>query len=462
MDTGHVSAFVSKSMDYLGYSNEMVRFRQDIEEDCDRLLNRHDTLRHMRYTTGGKIEGTKIYYQFDFDFLYELRNVVCAENSEYVVHSNSAILLQLERDKTAPGYATVRLVSFCINKNCNLIRESLLDAEDGSRYLSSELFIASLQNSQRQRQQRDKYLTYARDGPSLPESDEFIKCDKVTCFRCFNSEIYRFCSRNRRWDFPSQRTLENLTHVPLHIVPVGFRGSMDRYQEWRMSFAIAEKHLMKSLNDTQLKVYVVLKLTAKSILKPLCQEMTSYIMKNVLLWQCEMNGYGKFMESTLLSRLYGCMIYLRECVSNNYLPSYILPDKNLLAGRLNLHERQSLTAMLSELLNEKECFLFRLQNLKNCMMTMHTCPERIYTFANMRDVLEKMVLLSQWFRYAVIVPGMSREEKYACARQNAAYRELESRIDNLISVDEDQLLHNGKTPQEIDKIRNIRLKAILS
>ena len=58
---------------------------------------------------------------------------------------------------------------------------------------------------------------------------------------------------------------------------------------------------MKSLNETQLKLYVSL----KSLLKPVINKafpdvLTSYVMKNALFWVCKTTPQDRFTNGLLL------------------------------------------------------------------------------------------------------------------------------------------------------------------
>ena len=59
------------------------------------------------------------------------------------------------------------------------------------------------------------------------------------------------------------------------------KGHPDHLLQWRICFTQAEISLVETFNDTQIKVYAVMKNLSKHVFKTVCRGVTSYVMKNV-------------------------------------------------------------------------------------------------------------------------------------------------------------------------------------
>ena len=71
-----ISLFVSKTIDYLGYSFEMIKYRQRMYHANDELTARLKLQPETRVTTGGKGEGTAMYFENDADYMFVVKQVM--------------------------------------------------------------------------------------------------------------------------------------------------------------------------------------------------------------------------------------------------------------------------------------------------------------------------------------------------------------------------------------------------
>ncbi|KAH3698525.1 hypothetical protein DPMN_086052 [Dreissena polymorpha] len=97
--------------------------------------------------------------------------------------------------------------------------------------------------------------------------------------------------------------------------------------EWRICFNTGETELMHNVNDTQVKVYVLLKMILKNGLRPCKKEITSYVMKNIVLWQAESNPREKFYARSLIHWLHDELRVLRTAIETQNLPYYMIPEE---------------------------------------------------------------------------------------------------------------------------------------
>ncbi|KAH3846751.1 hypothetical protein DPMN_089056 [Dreissena polymorpha] len=73
-----ISLFVSKTIDYLGYSYEMIKYRQRMYHVNDELTAQK-LPPETRVTTGGKGEGTTMYFENDTDYIFVVKQVMCTD-----------------------------------------------------------------------------------------------------------------------------------------------------------------------------------------------------------------------------------------------------------------------------------------------------------------------------------------------------------------------------------------------
>jgi hypothetical protein len=278
-----MSVLLSNAMDIMGYNTEMIRFRQETYRTLDKISNINNKDGPCtRFTTGGKAEGIARYFESDIDHLHTVKHVICTDKPLYIDHSNNVTLFKVENKNTPPGYVKLKLLEH--NGNClkEEISASLFENSSGEKYISSIKFTENIKESTIW---LPGFTTQAKSGPSSPVSNGYLSIDRVVSFRCFlprdqnilrnRSELLRCRDVNdTSFGFESQ----------VHAVPVGNSYSADKYLEWRLSYTEAELNLVRNLSHGDLKVYIFLKVVARSIFKPVCNEMTSYLMKNVILW----------------------------------------------------------------------------------------------------------------------------------------------------------------------------------
>ena len=97
-----------------------------------------------------------------------------------------------------------------------------------------------------------------------------------------------WAKRKRLHNWPSITVIDEVLKMPEHIVPKGCKGSETRAIEFRLSYVFSEIALIQSLNDTQRKLYSLLKLLVKSTVdKRFPDILISYCLKDVIFCICE-------------------------------------------------------------------------------------------------------------------------------------------------------------------------------
>ena len=125
-------------------------------------------------------------------------------------------------------------------------------------------------------------------------------------FNCIYSKdrLKTWAKMQRPHGWSSSSVIDQVLEMPVHIVPKGCKGSENRALEFRISYVLGEIMLMKSLNDTQSKLCILLKLLVKSTVDTSFPDIiTSYCLKNVVFWICERNPKTMFDNGSLLELL---------------------------------------------------------------------------------------------------------------------------------------------------------------
>ena len=169
---------------------------------------------------------------------------------------------------------------------------------------------------------------------------DFIQCaDFVPAFKFSGwprvAEEWRH--RERKW--PPSDVIEDIVKTRCQVIvkplpdKVNDDGSYtptDDDNMFRLSFALHELTLAKSLNKTQITCWKILKAFQKSFFEITPRVMTSYLWKNAVFWIIEKTD-PSFWKSE--NTLYGTIMVLDfalECLKNRDFPQYFVRDMNLI------------------------------------------------------------------------------------------------------------------------------------
>ncbi|XP_060559911.1 uncharacterized protein LOC132719962 [Ruditapes philippinarum] len=260
-----------------------------------------------------------------------------ARNNVHTFAKDKRVMFKMEYQNTPPGYVLLRIHS---NDQCDpVFYESIEYALVFSRrYLSSDKFVKKNEDLFFQQTgyvaANTKYTEH--NGPSLPK--KVFNTNEVDFVRAFpanfNGLTETWFNRSRLFNWPSKETQTEITSLPIYVVPVGKLESENRDLQWRISFTPAEIHLVHSLNDTQTKLLVCLRLLCKHIFSPICSTMSSYLMKNVVFWLSEQNPLQHFDEHRLFDRLIDALLYIQNGIRRKHISNYMIMERNLLEGKL--------------------------------------------------------------------------------------------------------------------------------
>lgn len=109
-------------------------------------------------------------------------------------------------------------------------------------------------------------------------------------------------NRKRCFGWPSGEMINAIVQNGCHIVPVDRSSDHTNDKEWRLSFCIAEKELVKTFNHTQILVDGLLKIILKEILsyhKNIEKLICSCFLKTVLFWAIEESSRSFWVRETI-------------------------------------------------------------------------------------------------------------------------------------------------------------------
>lgn len=232
------------------------------------------------------------------------------------------------------------------------------------------------------------------NGPSkpfvakIPFTSVTVAVDDVLAFPSVCPNIVRnWVKRERTGGWPSEELIKEVEKTDVLVVPVGVKGHPEENLQWRISFTLSELQFVWSLNDTQIKVYVLLKMIAKSQLKVISKKISSYVVKNILFWLFEKTDINRFIPENIMSIIKEALAYLRNCLYAGNIPNYMLPERNHYEG-ISEKERHKLLRHLDNLMGDS-CLYLRCSELKH-LLSLNTV--KIEKHIKEREVAEQLIL----------------------------------------------------------------------
>ncbi|XP_052219936.1 uncharacterized protein LOC127837135 isoform X3 [Dreissena polymorpha] len=394
-----VSVEICNIMTRLGYGEEIRRWRVEKYCEYDRLINAQLPSLTVK-TAGSKAEGLTCLCESDRDLLIALNGVICVETGINLnTIPDDISVFWMDDTGVYPGHCILLLKRQA--RFLHAIRDALCENGYGELLLSSVLFIDEFSRLTNKHENETVY--HERAGPALPQTWRGIfKLDTVYSIRCqCPSILRRWAVRPRHW--PQSVVVQRVVSLGAYVTPTGFKESENKHIEWRICFNSGETELMNNLNETQAKVYVLLKWILKEIIKPTNKEITSYVLKNIILWQAENTPQTEFHSRSLLHWLHDGLRGLRTAIEKKQLNYYMIPERNLMeACGLNDALKRKWIKDITEMIEMGPNVLLRLEKIRRAIVAS---PEPMLWFSKTRMEMELLYL-----------EGMNRAAK--CKHEN--------------------------------------------
>lgn len=197
--------------------------------------------------------------------------------------------------------------------------------------------------------------------------------------------LHDWLKRHQKHGWPSPSTLREISKMRGNLVPKGVNGSSTDELEWRLSFGEIELSILKDLNDTQLKLYKMLKFINKDILKTNGHTTSLYMMKNIVFWLAGQYPQSMFRSETLFSWIIKSLRVLKNSATAIYLPYYMIPARNLFTEKVIESRRKLLYQQLVVHMNNGPSILSQCEQVKQ---TVNMVPRDLKQLQDKLDEFE--------------------------------------------------------------------------
>ncbi|XP_060558750.1 uncharacterized protein LOC132719030 [Ruditapes philippinarum] len=160
--------------------------------------------------------------------------------------------------------------------------------------------------------------------------------DTVMSFKCnsWPKEARQWLQEDDNMHWPSREIKKFAQNSGCFVVSTASRISQYKDLEWRISTSLAERSLMFSLNITQIRCYVLVKMVLKTYLNTQGESNLSSFMCKAVLMNCVKKTHpGFWVESNILT----CFTYYLQrilfSILHDHCPHFIIPENNLMAGQ---------------------------------------------------------------------------------------------------------------------------------
>ncbi|XP_062619116.1 uncharacterized protein LOC134280691 [Saccostrea cucullata] len=290
-----------------------------------------------------------------------------------ILGNKDQMIFRMDSEGAVPGYAYLKLQIF--DETTNTTYEESLPSTDilllGSTLFNIDLPIQNMFSLFGAPCISNGYL----NGPSLAMGiltqgnfltssfPTFIKSfDRVFAIKCNEWPMIadEWMERERHFSWPSGEIIAKAIELGCYLVPI---GKDDKF-EWRISFVLAEKLLVRNMNPMQTFVYSFLKSIKEEIFSPVTSGITSYILKTVLFWVSEENDVANWRPWTVLQHVRLCFLKLTEFLCFGKCPHYFMKSCDLFYRKMSHVEIVELIAKLTNMTNSMN-FKLAIINLKS-------------------------------------------------------------------------------------------------
>lgn len=378
---------LSNMLDCLGYSRQMINYRKDAFRESDKTRATKVRSVGTIKTVGSKGEGIVRYFESDTDVLNIPSRIVCLEECISETAEDGRDLTAIFRVKyspACPGYCALLLKFY--RARISVVSEALCPFADGF-YLSSKKYKEFSLSTYKQMVTSESSLS----GPAISATLPFTRDnDSVMSLRLICPNILqKFVTRKRKTDWPQLEVRQMISKMEANLTPTGCKGDRMEAFQWRLCFNEIEIILVESLNDTQIKVLKLLKMIKSDILTPNEIQITSYMLKNIVFWLAETYSPTAFHTDTLFFWVIKALRLLKRSISIYALPYYLIPERNLLAEKIDDRARESLTSRLDSVIHMGPQILMHLRKVQ---FVLDLTPSELAEVRDKRDEYEMLFL----------------------------------------------------------------------
>ncbi|XP_060602836.1 uncharacterized protein LOC132755910 [Ruditapes philippinarum] len=330
-DDPTLSLKLSEVMGNIGIRKEIVLKRRRtymLMETLDTITRRIQGKNITTYNLGSQSEGsTTVDLDSDIDTLfgYHYLNIIL-DCKEAKPRAENVLLVQDET--TAPGHCYLQCEKPKVNFVC-LIDKKYFHPYGKNKWL--------LKNTCFDEEVKFKYNRKKGPAHSFQGKVAYNDEDNVIAWHCkyWPREARRWTKDKGKGDWPTEDIRRECEATGCIIVPVSSKNSQYKDLEWRISTCLAERCLMFSLNVTQMRCYVLMKMIFKTVTEHTCSmvKLSSYVLKTVLFYCIENTKSCEWTENKLFDCLQRCLLYLETCIRKQNCSHFFIPGHNLIRGK---------------------------------------------------------------------------------------------------------------------------------
>lgn len=168
--------------------------------------------------------------------------------------------------------------------------------------------------------------------------------------------------RRREFDWPCGALIEEAVEKGCYLVPIGGHQSQCEEMEWRISFVLAERLLIRNMNFIQRFVYSILKTIRKEIFGHFSAIISSYIVKTAVLWVSEENDVSSWEPGFVLRYVRLCFLKILNFLQVDFCPNFFMNKCNLFHAKYSEDERLRLIYAITDFVYPSR-FLIIINNL---------------------------------------------------------------------------------------------------
>ncbi|KAL4218712.1 hypothetical protein ACF0H5_021300 [Mactra antiquata] len=350
-----LSLSLSEVLDDIGVDNAMTQKRRQsalFREYASTVNEVTDDNRMVVHIIGSQTEGiTTLGLDSDIDILYLNTGFNVINDWSYWDHCEKNLLM-VQDDSTAPGYCLLQLLRDDAPLAAEYIPDHRFCIDNKGRVLLKNTVFHHL--ADRCIQHSPAVMSPGRPG--------MVEIDIVQAFDCtqWPVEARRWLTRDNADGWPDVSLKSRSEQCGCFLVPLDSKISGLVGVEWRISTTLAERYLMFSLNNIHMKCYVMMKVLIKSY-DVFHDVISSYMCKTAIL-HCVENTMADFwQERNLITCLDKILCVLYNFIVHVKCPHFIIPENNLMAGRISPIQQQRLLEVLERIIRSDGRMLLDIQ-----------------------------------------------------------------------------------------------------
>ncbi|XP_060592931.1 uncharacterized protein LOC132747541 [Ruditapes philippinarum] len=388
----NLSLMLSEVLDDIGVNERIVMRRRRNCMLLETMINTNWTFtdrNQTAYYLGSQSEGTTTKgLQSDYDKLVCAHNVnIMQDRLEWKKGKSNFLMIQDEN--TTPGYCFLQKF-----ETYEHLPASDIPCTHYSTDREGRILLKNTIKNYRLRSGGQQH------GPAIARRDPgCYDIDEVIGFPCksWPQSASGWLERQGIGRWPTQKMRRSEACNGCFVV--GTESKVSKYPEveWRISTSLAERNLMFSLNFTQIRCYVLLKMILKSFLNPKNEiNISSFMCKTVLLHCIEKTDPSAWKDNNLLTCLTHCLLELHSYIQNGFCPHFIILKNNLMAGQFTAESKHELSKNTCEFLQNDRLRLLSIgiDDLGHRLLVkLNIVPHGVYTFDSSLEMYEQVLTL---------------------------------------------------------------------